>query len=64
MVIVVGTFGGLILGLFVSLAWWSIDLLLGTQTLTENSVVGSIGISIVIANASIIGVIVFEEIRQ
>ena len=64
MILVVGTFGGLIGGLLGSLLWFSVDMLLGTSTLTENKFVGTLGLSVAIANVGLLGIVAYAEMCE
>lgn len=63
MALVVFSFFGLVVGGFVVMFWASADALLGTSTLTEARAVGSLGMSVVLANAICWGVVVWSEFQ-
>ncbi len=62
MIIVVGTFGGIIGGMFITLAWFSADILFGTHTLTGDRAAGVFGASVVGANLVLLGILAIGSI--
>jgi hypothetical protein len=55
---------GLLIGLAINIVWGSIDALLGTSTLIENKALGVFGISVVLSNVVIFGMIAWDDIRH